>query len=131
MMRVASIAAMLLLAGLLAAGLAAAVDDSTMKQATEEVESGAKQVGQGVVDAAKGVGKTVVGGAEVAGAKIKAASDEAKPKAKNAWLRVRDGSVKFGQSVKVFFTRLFTNATNGGEPRAESRTTMVGETARP
>jgi hypothetical protein len=130
MTRLASTAAVLLVAGLLVAGWAAAADDSRMKQGTKELEGGAKQVGQGVVDAATGLGKTVVGGAEVAGDKIKAASDEATPKAKSAWAHVRDGSVKFGQSVKVFFTRLFTNAPNRGEPREESRTTMVGGAAR-
>jgi hypothetical protein len=104
----ASFASVLLMLGLLGAGLARAADDSKVKQGAKQVESGAKQVGEGVVDTAKGVGKTVVGGAEVAGEKIKEAGEAAKPAAKSAWNNVRDGAVSFGHSVKTFFTRLFT-----------------------
>lgn len=106
----ASFASVLLMLGLLGAGLARAADDSKVKQGAKQVESGAKQVGEGVVDTAKGVGKTVVGGAEVAGEKIKEAGEAAKPAAKSAWDNVRDGAVSFGHSVKTFFTRLFSDS---------------------
>jgi len=115
MKTLASFGVLLISASLLGAGSAAAADDSKMKQGAKEVESGGKQVGQGVVDTAKGIGKTVVGGAEVAGEKIKEAGEAAKPKARSAWDNVRDGSVSFGQSVKTFFTRLFTNSPRSDE----------------
>ncbi len=54
----ASLAAVVLVAGSLGAGMAGAADDSKVKEGSKQVESGAKQVGEGVVDAAKGVGKT-------------------------------------------------------------------------
>ena len=114
MKALACLGALLLTMGLLGAGQALAADDSKVKQGAKEVEGGAKQVGEGVVDTAKGIGKTVVGGAEVAGEKLKEAGEAAKPKAKNAWEGVRDGAVSFGQSVKIFFTRLF-----GGSPEYE------------
>ncbi len=116
-----SLAAMLLVLGLLGTGPAwseddsKATEDSKVKQGTRQVESGAKQVGEGVVDTAKGIGKTVVGGAETAGDKIKEAGEAAKPKAKNAWEHVRDGATSFGHSVKTFFTRPFSRSPEQGE----------------
>jgi hypothetical protein len=116
MKALASLTALLLTLGLLAAGPARAADDakptedSKAKQGARQVESGAKQVGEGVVDTAKGIGKTVVGGAETAGDKIKEAGAAAKPKAKSAWGHVRDGATSFGQSVKAFFTRPFSSS---------------------
>lgn len=107
----AGLAAAVLVAGSLGAGLARAADDSKVKEGSGQVESGAKQVGQGVVDTAKGVGKTVVGGAEVAGDKFKEAGRAAKPAAKSAWGNVRDGAVSFGHSVRTFFTRLFSDSS--------------------
>jgi hypothetical protein len=107
----ASLAAALLILGMLGAGLSPAADDSKVKQGAKQAESGAKQVGEGVADTAKGVGKTVVGGAEVAGEKIKEAGEAAKPAAKSAWGNVRDGAVSLGRSVKTFFTRLFGDSS--------------------
>jgi len=103
----ASLAAVSLTVGLLGAGPARAADDSKVKEGAKQVESGAKQVGEGVADTAKGIGKTAVGGAEVAGEKVKEAGEAAKPKVESAWGNLRDGAVSFGQSVKVFFIRLF------------------------
>lgn len=108
----ASLATALLMLGLLGAGLARAADDSKAKQGAKQVESGAKQVGEGVADTAKGVGKTVVGGAEVAGEKIKEAGEAAKAAARSAWDNVRDGAVSFGHSVKIFFTRPFSDSSD-------------------
>lgn len=90
---------------------AGAADDSKVKAATDQVQSGAKkvgsgQVGQGVEDTAKGVGKTVVEGAKYSGEKLKEAGKAAEPKAKSSWQSVKDGAVSFGQSVKRFFTSL-------------------------
>ena len=82
-------------------------DDSTLKDSTRQVESGAKTVGSGIEDTAKGVGHTVVAGAKTVGEKLKAAGKAAEPEAKSAWQHVHDGAVSFGHSVKNFFTGLF------------------------
>jgi hypothetical protein len=97
---------------LLASGFAAAADDSKVKDATKQVESGAKKipggkVGEGVEETAKGIGKTVSEGAKYSGEKLKEAGKAAEPPAKSAWGNARDGAVAFGQSVKAFFTNLF------------------------
>ncbi len=113
------------LVGALVLGLAlpaAAADDSKVKAATRQVETGAKKIGegkigQGVEETAKGIGKTVVEGAKFAGETVKEggekagertreASHAAEPKAKSAWEHVRDGAADFGSSVKSFFSRL-------------------------
>jgi hypothetical protein len=91
---------------------AVAADDSKVKAATRQVETGAKKIGEGkigegVEETAKGIGHTVVEGAKFSGEKIKEGGQAAEPKAKSAWEQVRDGSVDFGRSVKNFFSRLF------------------------
>lgn len=91
-----------------------AADDSKVKAATKQVETGAKKIGEGkigegVEDAAKGIGKTVVEGAKFSGEKMKEAGKAAEPRAKSAWEQVRDGAADFGLSVKDFFSRLFGN----------------------
>jgi hypothetical protein len=90
-----------------------AADDSKVKGATQQVETGAKKIGdgkigEGVKDTAKGVGNTVVEGAKYSGEKIKEGGQAAEPRAKSAWENVRDGAVDFGHSVKNFFTRTFS-----------------------
>jgi hypothetical protein len=97
----------------LGGGWARAADDSKVKAATEQVESGAKKIGSGKVGAgveetAKGVGNTVVEGAKFTGEKVKEAGTAAEPKAKSAWGDFKDGATSFGHSVKSFFTRLFS-----------------------
>lgn len=87
-------------------------DDSKVKAATQQVETGARkigkgQIGAGVEETAKGVGSTVVEGAKFSGEKIKEAASAAEPPAKTAWEKTRDGFASFGESVKNFFTRLF------------------------
>ncbi|MGH7392958.1 MAG: hypothetical protein ACREM3_26415 [Candidatus Rokuibacteriota bacterium] len=89
-----------------------AADDSKVKAATSQVESGAKKVGQGKVgegveETAKGIGKTVVEGARFTGKKFEEAGKAAEPKAKSTWENVKAGASDFGQSVKSFFGRLF------------------------
>ena len=96
-----------------------AADDSKVKSATRQVETGAKKIGDGklgdgVEETAKGVGHTVVEGAKFSGEKLKESGQAASPPAKSAWAHLKDGSVKesanaFGSSVKSFFTRLFSN----------------------
>jgi hypothetical protein len=96
-----------------------AADESKVKSATRQVETGAKQIGDGKVgtgveSTAKGVGNTVVEGAKFTGEKFKESGQAAKAPAKSAWQHLKDGSVKesanaFGSSVKSFFTHLFTN----------------------
>ena len=93
---------------------AIAADDSKVKAATKQVETGAKKIGEGkigegVEDTAKGIGQTVVEGAKFSGEKVKEAGKAAEPKAKSAWEQVRDGATDFGKGVKDFFSRLFTN----------------------
>jgi hypothetical protein len=90
------------------------VDDSKVKSATQQVESGAKkigkgEVGQGVEETAKGVGHTVVEGAKFTGEKLKEAGRAAEPPAKRAWEKTKDGASDVGRTVKNFFTRLFSN----------------------
>ena len=91
-----------------------AADESRVKGATQQVESGAKKIGQGEVgkgveETAKGVGNTVVEGAKFTGEKFKEAGKAAEPPAKRTGDNIRDGARAFGQSVKTFFTRLFNN----------------------
>src|SRR5262245_23505248 len=89
-------------------------DDTKVKAATNQVETGAKKVGdgkvgEGVEETAKGVGNTVVEGAKFTGKKFEEAGKAAEPKAKSSWQNVKEGASNFGQSVKGFFTRLFSN----------------------
>jgi hypothetical protein len=98
----------------LAAAPALAADDSKVKGATQQVETGAKKIGQGEVgkgveETAKGVGKTVEEGAKYTGEKFKEAGKSAEPPAKSAWQNVKQGANDFGHSVKNFFTRLFSS----------------------
>jgi hypothetical protein len=106
--------ALVLPLSLLASGSALAADESKVKAATGQVESGAKKipdgkVGEGVKETAKGIGNTVSEGAKFSGEKLKEAGKTAEPPAKTAWGNARDGAVAFGQSVKDFFTNLFSN----------------------
>ena len=101
---------------LLASGFAVAADDTKVKSATNQVESGAKKIpdgkiGAGVEETAKGVGNTAVEGARYTGEKLKEAGQAAEPPAETAWGNARDGAVGFGHTVKNFFTNLF-----GGTP---------------
>ncbi|MGH2668064.1 MAG: hypothetical protein ACRDH5_02915 [bacterium] len=91
-----------------------AADDSKVKAATGQVESGAKKIGEGkigdgVEETAKGIGKTVVEGAKLTGEKLKEAGQTAEPKAKSTWQHVKEGANAFGEGVKDFFTKLFSN----------------------
>jgi hypothetical protein len=92
---------------------ASAADDSKVKAATRQVETGAKkigdgQVGQGVEDTAKGIGHTVAEGAKYTGEKLKESCKSAEPQARSAWQNVKDGASSLGSSVKSFFTSLFS-----------------------
>ena len=99
--------------------IAFTADESKVKSAARQVETGAKrigdgQLGTGVEETAKGVGHTVVEGAKFGGEKVKESGQAAAPPAKSAWQHLKEGSVKasadaFGSSVKRFFTRMFTN----------------------
>jgi hypothetical protein len=98
---------------LLAADSALAADDSKVKAATNQVETGAKKipdgkVGEGVSETAKGIGNTVSEGAKYSGEKVKDAAEAAAPPAKTAWGNARDGVVGVGRTVKSFFTSLFS-----------------------
>jgi hypothetical protein len=91
---------------------AGAADDSKVKAATGQVDSGAKaigqgKVGQGVEQTAKGIGNTVKEGAKYSGEKLKEAGKAAETPAKSSWEHVKQGANSFGQSVKSFFARLF------------------------
>ena len=98
---------------LLASGFAVAADDSKVKNATNQVESGAKKipdgkVGEGVEETAKGIGKTASEGAKYSGEKLKEAGKAAEPPAKTAWGNARDSAVGFGHTVTGFFANLFS-----------------------
>jgi hypothetical protein len=93
---------------------AAAADDSKVKAATGQVESGAKKIGDGkigdgVEETAKGIGKTVVEGAKFTGEKLKESGKAAEPEARSTWGNIKDSANSFGASVKTFFTRLFSD----------------------
>jgi len=97
---------------LLASGSALAADDSKVKAATNQVESGARKIpdgkiGDGVAETATGIGNTVSEGAKYSGERVKDAAQAAAPPAKTAWDNARDGAVGVGRSVKSFFTSLF------------------------
>src|SRR5580765_4811529 len=103
-----------ILALIVPAGLAAAADDSKVKAATNQVESGAKKIGEGKVgdgveQTAKGIGNTVVEGAKFTGEKLKESGKAAEPEAKSTWSNLKDTATSFGGTVKNFFTRLFSN----------------------
>jgi len=92
---------------------ARAADDSGVKAGARQVETGVEKmregkVGEGAEEAAKGVGKTVAEGAKFTGEKLKESGEAARPEAKNAWEKFRDGSFAFGRSVRDFFSRLFS-----------------------
>ena len=98
------------LLGSAVAGIAA--DDSKVKAATGQVESGAKKIGQGrvgdgVEETAKGIGKTVAEGAKFTGEKLKESGKAAEPEARSTWQNLKETANSFGGSVKNFFTRLF------------------------
>ena len=104
--------ALALIIALLAAGPAAAADDSKVKAATGQVESGAKKIGQGKVgdgveETAKGLGHTVAEGAKYTGDKLKESGKAAEPEAKSTWQNLKETANSFGGSVKSFFGRLF------------------------
>ncbi len=99
---------------LLASGFALGADDSKVKAATNQVESGTKKVldgkvGEGVGETTKGIGKTVTEGVQYSGEKLKEAGQAAEPSAKTAWGNARAGAIAFGSSVKHFFASLFSN----------------------
>jgi hypothetical protein len=103
-----------LASALMAAMPAQAADDAKVKGATQQVERGAKKIGQGdvgtgVEETAKGIGNTVIEGAKFTGEKFKEAGKAAEPPAKRTGENIVDGARSFGQSVKSFFTRLFSN----------------------
>ena len=99
---------------LLAPTSGAPADDAKVKEGMSQIERGAKkipssQIGDGVQETAKGIGTTVSEGAKYSGEKLKEAGQAAEPPAKTAWGNARDSAVGFGQSVKGFFTKLFSN----------------------
>lgn len=112
--RSASIAAAILAASLFGAMPATAADDSKVKDATQNVGTGAKkighgEVGKGVEQTAKGVGKTVEEGAKYTGEKLREAGKAAEPPARSSWQSVKDGTSSLGRSIKNFFGTLFSH----------------------
>jgi len=93
------------------AGAGYAADESKVKSATHQVETGAKKIGdgkigEGVEETAKGIGKTVAEGAKYTGEKLKESGKSAEPQAKTTWQNVKAGASSFGSSVKNFFSSL-------------------------
>ncbi len=79
-----------------------AADESGVKAATRQVETGAKTIGRGEIGKgfeglARGIGGTVVEGAKFTGEKFKEAG------------RAAGQAPSFPDSVKNFLTRLFSN----------------------
>jgi len=93
-------------------GPAVAADRSDVDAATRQVERGAHEMGQGKViegagQTAKGIGNTIVEGAKYTGEKLGEAGNAARPAARTAWDRTKEGAVAFGSSVREFFSNLF------------------------
>ena len=104
--------ALMLVALLAPSGMAAAADDTKVKAATNQVETGAKKIGQGKVgdgveETAKGLGNTVAEGAKYTGEKFKDAGKAAEPEAKSTWTNMKETANSIGGTVKNFFTKLF------------------------
>jgi len=104
--------ALMLVALLAPAGMASAADDTKVKAATNQVETGAKKIGQGKVgdgveETAKGIGNTVAEGAKYTGEKFKDAGKAAEPEAKSTWTNMKETANSIGGTVKNFFTKLF------------------------
>jgi hypothetical protein len=108
MMLFTEVTAVLLCSTLLVVTPALAADQSKLKEATQQVESGAKAIGSGIETTAKGIGNTVVEGAKVAGEKLRESSKAAEPSAKSAWDHVKQGASDFGRGVTGFFSRVFS-----------------------
>lgn len=106
------LACVVTLAAVLVAAPVQAADDTKVKAATRQVETGAKmigdgKVGQGAEETAKGIGNTVVEGAKFTGEKLKESGKAAEPAAKTTWDNVKESATSFGTTVKTFFSRLF------------------------
>lgn len=106
------LACVVTLAAVLVAAPVQAADDTKVKAATRQVETGAKmigdgKVGQGAEETAKGIGNTVVEGAKFTGEKLKESGKAAEPAAKTTWENVKESATSFGTTVKTFFSRLF------------------------
>ena len=106
------LACVVTLAAVLAAAQVQAADDTKVKAATRQVETGAKmigdgKVGQGAEETAKGIGNTVVEGAKFTGEKLKESGKAAEPAAKTTWDNVKETATSVGTTVKTFFSRLF------------------------
>src|SRR3989442_7672543 len=87
-------------------------DDSKVKAATKEVETGARKigegkVGQGVEETAKGIGKTIVEGAKFTGTTLKETGDKVGEKAKEAGDAVGPKAKGAWEQVRSVFSRLF------------------------
>ena len=105
------LACVVTLAAVLVAAQVQAADDTKVKAATRQVETGAKmigegKVGQGAEETAKGIGNTVVEGAKFTGEKLKESGKAAEPAAKTTWDNVKETATSFGTTVKTFFSRL-------------------------
>jgi hypothetical protein len=108
MMVLATVTAVLLSFTLLAAVPTLEADQSKLKEATHQVESGVKAIGAGIENTARGVGNTVIEGVKVAGEKLKESGQTVEPQAKGAWEHAKKGASDFGQSVKAFVSGLFS-----------------------
>jgi hypothetical protein len=99
---------------LASSGAATAADDSRVKAATGQIESGAKKIGEGKVgggveQTAKGIGDTVVEGAKYTGDKLKESGKAAEPEARSTWGNMKQTASSLGATFKNFFGSLFSN----------------------
>ena len=94
------------------AGLTSAADDSKVKAATQQVETGAKKIGDGQVGTgveADGQGHRQHGrrGREVHRREAQGVGQGGRAQAKSSWTSFKESANSFGHSVKNFFTTLF------------------------
>ena len=101
-----SLAVLLALPGCASSDRPETRQQSELKAATNQVESGAKTAGEGIKETAKGVGNTVEKGAKATGERFKDAGQTAQPEMKSAWDNFKDSASSFGHGVKDFFKGL-------------------------
>jgi len=91
---------------------ALATDESPVKEATQEIESGAKDIRQrnvrdGAREAAVGVGRAIVEGARHAGERLRESGRAAEPATKSAWEHAKVSAYDFGRALTAFCAELF------------------------
>jgi len=91
---------------------AIAADESPVKGATQEIESGAQEIRQGNItegarDAALGVGRAITEGARYAGERLRESGRAAEPATRSAWKHAKESAYDLGRALTAFCAELF------------------------